>query len=390
MPTDLALGGVEQREIGRSVVRHEHEATGALPHFQEQDLERGNGGLEPGYRLPQQVESPMASEVPPEPRQPQFVPSSAAEDQMQEQEEQRSRRGRAVSEVWKDTRRLVAICGLHVSTLVAQGAMALALLIILFGPMNADSIWLLPLAPSLAVPFRLGAAGPSLCRAIAQLQALVRLTPEAPLAPIVIQGESVWRHHLICVLSGAWPCTMLNLLAYFMLPNMQPAENVRLVGRLHLLAVCSDVSLILASFLFRAVRPGVELTSRNEPPAQTPTVQPLENPTPVQAQAPTQDSSRPRAAETQPRPDAARPRPCLRVTIRTCKFVPPPDVDKEPGRWTFGTTCSVCIGDFEEGEKIGTLICGHYFHLDCIQSWVKQNPRCPMRCTVAVPKLPDP
>lgn len=292
--------------------------------------------------------------------------------------------------MWKDTRRLVAICGLHVSTLVAQGAMALALLIILFGPMNADSIWLLPLAPSLAVPFRLGAAGPSLCRAIAQLQALVRLTPEAPLAPIVIQGESVWRHHLICVLSGAWPCTMLNLLAYFMLPNMQPAENVRLVGRLHLLAVCSDVSLILASFLFRAVRPGVELTSRNEPPAQTPTVQPLENPTPVQAQAPTQDSSRPRAAETQPRPDAARPRPCLRVTIRTCKFVPPPDVDKEPGRWTFGTTCSVCIGDFEEGEKIGTLICGHYFHLDCIQSWVKQNPRCPMRCTVAVPKLPDP
>merc|ERR1712154_627687 len=39
--------------------------------------------------------------------------------------------------------------------------------------------------------------------------------------------------------------------------------------------------------------------------------------------------------------------------------------------------CPVCLVDYEDGDKIRTLPCGHYFHKDCIDSWLQNNSSCP-------------
>ncbi|KAL9642503.1 hypothetical protein ABK040_011070 [Willaertia magna] len=40
-------------------------------------------------------------------------------------------------------------------------------------------------------------------------------------------------------------------------------------------------------------------------------------------------------------------------------------------------SCSVCICDFEEGENLIRLPCGHLFHKDCIMPWIKDHNSCP-------------
>lgn len=34
--------------------------------------------------------------------------------------------------------------------------------------------------------------------------------------------------------------------------------------------------------------------------------------------------------------------------------------------------CSVCLSDFEDGEKIRQLKCKHRFHKDCVDKWLQQ------------------
>lgn len=41
-------------------------------------------------------------------------------------------------------------------------------------------------------------------------------------------------------------------------------------------------------------------------------------------------------------------------------------------------TCSICLGEYEKGEKLISLPCGHVFHEDCIKSWTEHNTRCPL------------
>ena len=43
-------------------------------------------------------------------------------------------------------------------------------------------------------------------------------------------------------------------------------------------------------------------------------------------------------------------------------------------------TCSICIGDYEEGDKIFEFKCigGHYFHQDCLNKWMGQKNTCPL------------
>ena len=41
-------------------------------------------------------------------------------------------------------------------------------------------------------------------------------------------------------------------------------------------------------------------------------------------------------------------------------------------------SCVVCICDFEEGEQVKKLVCGHQFHDDCIMAWLKSNSTCPI------------
>jgi len=43
-------------------------------------------------------------------------------------------------------------------------------------------------------------------------------------------------------------------------------------------------------------------------------------------------------------------------------------------------SCVVCLLEFEQGEELGRLPCGHTFHRSCIESWLAVRAQCPMRC----------
>ncbi|KQK00839.1 E3 ubiquitin-protein ligase Os04g0590900 [Brachypodium distachyon] len=54
-----------------------------------------------------------------------------------------------------------------------------------------------------------------------------------------------------------------------------------------------------------------------------------------------------------------------------------------------GTDCSVCLGEFRDGESLRLLPkCSHAFHLPCIDPWLKSHSSCPLcRCNIAVGEL---
>jgi len=41
-------------------------------------------------------------------------------------------------------------------------------------------------------------------------------------------------------------------------------------------------------------------------------------------------------------------------------------------------TCSICLCDYEPGDNIVTLPCGHMYHEDCVSSWTSNHIRCPL------------
>ena len=44
--------------------------------------------------------------------------------------------------------------------------------------------------------------------------------------------------------------------------------------------------------------------------------------------------------------------------------------------------CAICLETFVQGQPVGTLICGHLFHQNCISQWIAEGkrPHCPLRC----------
>ena len=40
-------------------------------------------------------------------------------------------------------------------------------------------------------------------------------------------------------------------------------------------------------------------------------------------------------------------------------------------------TCTICIMDIEDGDRIGVLPCNHKFHVDCLKQWIKRKNVCP-------------
>jgi len=40
--------------------------------------------------------------------------------------------------------------------------------------------------------------------------------------------------------------------------------------------------------------------------------------------------------------------------------------------------CAICLCDFELGERVKTLPCSHYFHVQCIGEWLRVNKICPV------------
>ncbi|KAL3944892.1 MAG: hypothetical protein SGBAC_001037 [Bacillariaceae sp.] len=51
---------------------------------------------------------------------------------------------------------------------------------------------------------------------------------------------------------------------------------------------------------------------------------------------------------------------------------------------TCSTACSICIDDFEAGEKIRLLPCGHAFHTECILPWLTRRQGCCPMCKTRV------
>ncbi|CAM0882988.1 unnamed protein product [Alopecurus aequalis] len=41
--------------------------------------------------------------------------------------------------------------------------------------------------------------------------------------------------------------------------------------------------------------------------------------------------------------------------------------------------CSICLGEFAEGEQVKALPrCGHCFHPECVDAWLRSRPSCPL------------
>ncbi|XP_022158253.1 RING-H2 finger protein ATL14-like [Momordica charantia] len=55
-----------------------------------------------------------------------------------------------------------------------------------------------------------------------------------------------------------------------------------------------------------------------------------------------------------------------------------------------GGRCAICIEGFAEEEKCGVIEnCGHFFHKDCIDRWLKIESRCPLcRCSIVFQNRP--
>ena len=45
---------------------------------------------------------------------------------------------------------------------------------------------------------------------------------------------------------------------------------------------------------------------------------------------------------------------------------------------TSAESCSVCLEEYAEGDRMRTLPCGHQFHSRCIDRWLQNNRACPI------------
>jgi len=40
--------------------------------------------------------------------------------------------------------------------------------------------------------------------------------------------------------------------------------------------------------------------------------------------------------------------------------------------------CSICLDEFKDEKKVSKTPCNHFYCSDCIESWIKNNSRCPL------------
>ncbi|WOL08931.1 RING-H2 finger protein ATL70-like [Canna indica] len=54
--------------------------------------------------------------------------------------------------------------------------------------------------------------------------------------------------------------------------------------------------------------------------------------------------------------------------------------------------CSICLSDYKEADVLRALPeCGHLFHLNCVDRWLRSHPTCPLCRTSPLPSpLPTP
>lgn len=72
-------------------------------------------------------------------------------------------------------------------------------------------------------------------------------------------------------------------------------------------------------------------------------------------------------------------------SLNVCKY-------KKSDGFVNETECSVCLGEFENDDKLRLLPkCSHAFHVHCIDTWLHSHATCPLcRCTVVAPQLHEP
>ncbi|KAL5213784.1 hypothetical protein ABZP36_002936 [Zizania latifolia] len=46
--------------------------------------------------------------------------------------------------------------------------------------------------------------------------------------------------------------------------------------------------------------------------------------------------------------------------------------------------CSICQEEYSDGEEVGKMACKHYYHISCIQNWLRQKNWCPICKSVAL------
>ncbi|GMN60990.1 hypothetical protein TIFTF001_030084 [Ficus carica] len=50
------------------------------------------------------------------------------------------------------------------------------------------------------------------------------------------------------------------------------------------------------------------------------------------------------------------------------------------------SSCSICLADYGDSDELRLLPdCGHFFHVDCVDSWLRQQPTCPICRSSPIP-----
>ncbi|MCL7030366.1 hypothetical protein MKW94_009159, partial [Papaver nudicaule] len=45
--------------------------------------------------------------------------------------------------------------------------------------------------------------------------------------------------------------------------------------------------------------------------------------------------------------------------------------------------CSICLANYTDNEELRELPCAHFFHVDCVDKWLKENVSCPLcKCDI--------
>jgi hypothetical protein len=75
-------------------------------------------------------------------------------------------------------------------------------------------------------------------------------------------------------------------------------------------------------------------------------------------------------------PASPKPKGAEKATITSTTSVLKysPSLFEDPA----GAGCAVCLCEFEDGDSLRRLPCGHFFHEHCVDRWLVRNKRCPL------------
>ncbi len=88
-------------------------------------------------------------------------------------------------------------------------------------------------------------------------------------------------------------------------------------------------------------------------------------------------SSRPRSSRHFFLTGAGTPTPGGGAANASANAVAAAAVDGAGGGVYSDNSCSVCLDEYEEGDQLLQLTCGHVFHRPCIDHWLKGHCVCP-------------